>query len=182
VAEGVSELLGKVLPHATYVEDFEIDPLASTITSERRIGYLLQRLEMHLPALLTVSTDYRPRSVPASSQFEARANSYRGKLFQAFKWTADDLGADTKRLGLIGSPTIVGTGVDVGRPPVQKTVGSTLVFTRKIESIDFDGRKYGPFAPRDLASSLPDTLVARLKAEGSVGIFEHGMLAEELFS
>jgi electron transfer flavoprotein beta subunit len=182
VAEGVSELLGKILPHATYVEDFEIDPQASVITSERKIGYLSQRLEMQLPALLTVSTEYRPRSAPASSQFEVRANSYSGKLFQAFKWTADDLGADPKRLGLVGSPTIVGTGVDVGRPPVQKTVGSTVVFTRRIESIDFDGKKYGPFVPGDLPSSLPDPLVARLRTEGSLGVFGYGMLAGELFS
>jgi electron transfer flavoprotein beta subunit len=181
VAEGVSELLGRVLPHATYVEDFEIDPESNTISSERKIGYLSQRLEMQLPALLTVSTEYRPRSAPASSQSEVRANSYRGKVFQAFRWTADDLGADPKRLGLVGSPTIVGTGVDVGKPPVQKTVGSTLVFVKKVESLDFDGKKYGPFTPGDLVSQLPEAIVAKLKAEGTVGIFGYDMLVGELF-
>ena len=119
VAEGVSELLGKVVPHATYVEDFEVDQEGETITAQRMIGYLSQKLTMTLPALLTVSTEYRPRTAPAAGQLEARASSYRGKVLQAFKWTADDLGADPKRLGLVGSPTIVGTGVDVGKPPVQ---------------------------------------------------------------
>ncbi len=182
VAEGVSELLGKVLPHATYVEDFEIDPDSSTINSERKIGYLSQRLEMQLPALITVSTEYRPRSAPAASQAEVRANSYRGKIFQAIKWTAEDLGADPKRLGLAGSPTIVGTGVDVGKPPVQKTVGSTLVFVKKSDAIDFQGKKYGPFAAGDPASGLPAELVAKLKSDGTVSVFGYDLLAGELMA
>ncbi len=182
VAEGVSELLGKVLPHATYVEDFEIDPDSSTINSERKIGYLSQRLEMQLPALITVSTEYRPRSAPAASQAEVRANSYRGKVFQAIKWTADDLGADPKRLGLAGSPTIVGTGIDVGKPPVQKTVGSTLVFVRNSDTIDFQGKKYGPFAAGDPASGLPADLVAKLKSDGTISVFGYDLLAGELMA
>jgi len=182
VAEGVSELLGRVLPHATYVEDFEIDPTASTVSSERKIGYLSQRLEMQLPALITVSTEYRSRPAPADFQTEVRANSYRGKILQAFKWTADDLGADPKRLGLAGSPTIVGTGVDVGKPPVQKTLGSTLVFLKETGQMEFGGKKYGPFAKGDLTNGLPEDLVASLKAGGSVGTFGYGILAGELLS
>jgi len=182
VAEGVSELLGRVLPHATYVEDFDIDPVRSTVNSERKIGYLSQRLEMQLPALLTVSTEYRPRSAPAGSQAEVRANNYRGKVFQALKWTADDLGADPKRLGLAGSPTIVGTGVDVGKPPVQKTLGSTFVFLKGAEQIEFGGKQYGPFSRGDLTNGLPPEVVANLKANGSVGVFTYEMLAGELFS
>jgi electron transfer flavoprotein beta subunit len=180
VAEGVSELLGRVLPHATYVEDFEVDQSGDTVSSERKIGYLSQRLEMQLPALLTVSTEYRPRSAPAANQAEVRANSYRGKVFQAMKWTADDLGADVKRLGLMGSPTIVGTGIDVGKPPVQKALGSTLVFLKKAEQLEFEGKKYGPFAPGDLTNGLPAQLVATLKADGTVGLFGYEMLAGEL--
>ncbi len=182
VAEGVSELLGKVLPHATYVEDFEVDAAGSSVNSERKIGYLSQRLEMQLPALLTVSTEYRPRPAPAASQAEVRANNYRGKMFQATKWTADDLGADPKRLGLAGSPTIVGTGVDVGKPPVQKMLGSSLVFLKKAEQMDFEGKKYGPFAAGDLTNGLPAELVATLKADGAVGVFGYEMLAGELFA
>ena len=180
VAEGVSELFQKVIPHATYVEDFEVDADASSVTAQRMIGYLSQKLEMSLPALLTVSTDYRPRTAPASAQFEARANSYKGKVFQAFRWTANDLGADPKRLGLLGSPTIVGTGIEVGKPPVQKSLGTTLVFLKESGPLEFEGGKYGPFAPGDLAASLPEGLVASLKAEGKVGAFDYGMLAKEL--
>ena len=181
VAEGVSELLGRVLPHATYVDDFDIDPAALIVNSERKIGYLSQRLGMQLPALLTVSTEYRPRPAPAGSQAEVRNNNYRGKVFQAFKWTADDLGADPRRLGLAGSPTIVGTGVDVGKPPVQKTLGSTLVFLKGTEQIEIGGKKYGPFSRGDLTNGLPPETVASLTANGSVGAFSYEMLAGELF-
>ena len=180
VAEGVSELMQKVIPHATYVEDFQVDSEGSAIVAQRMIGYLSQKVEMSLPALITVSTDYRPETPPASVQLSVRANSYRGKVFQAFKWTADDLGADPSRLGLMGSPTIVGTGIDVGKPPVQKTVGKSLVFLQETEQLEFEGKKYGPFAQGDLVGSLPDGLVARLRAEGRAGVFDYRMLVQEL--
>ncbi len=182
VAEGVSELLGRVVPHATYVEDLDVDDHAATLTVGRKIGYLSQSLEMQLPALVTVSTEYRPREPLASGQREARYNCYRGKVYQAFKWTADDLQADPKRLGLVGSPTIVGTGVDVGKPPVQKTVGSSMVFLRAQEKVDFSGSSYGPFTAGDLATGLPEGLLSALKAEGAVGVFGFDLLAKELLN
>jgi electron transfer flavoprotein beta subunit len=180
VAEGVSELMQKMIPHATYVDDFQVDSDGSAIVARRMIGYLSQKLEMSLPALITVSPDYRSQTAPASIQLSVRANGYRGKIFQAFKWTADDLGADPSRLGLLGSPTIVGTGVDVGKPPVQKTVGTSLVFLQGTDQLGFEGKNYGPFAQGDLVGALPDGLVARLRSEGKVGVFDYSMLAGEL--
>jgi electron transfer flavoprotein beta subunit len=182
VAEGVSELMQRVIPHATYVDDFEVDPEGGVVTARRMIGYLSQKLEMSLPALLTISAEYRPRVVPASAQPGARANGYRGKVLQAFKWTAEDLGADPKRLGLLGSPTIVGSGIDVGKPPVQKVIGNSVVFTAACDPLDFEGKKYGPFAAGDLATSLPEGLVSKLRSEGKVGVFGYDMLAGELLA
>jgi electron transfer flavoprotein beta subunit len=182
VAEGVSELLGIVLPHATYVEDFDVDPQSLIANSTRMIGSLEQSLEMRLPALITVSTEYRPRRVPASSQEEVRMNDYRGKVLAARKLTADDIGADPKRLGLAGSPTIVGAGIDVGKPPVQKFVGRSLVFTTGSGEVEFEGKKYGPFTRGDMASGLPDSLVSKFKADGTLATFGYDLLAGELFS
>jgi electron transfer flavoprotein beta subunit len=181
VAEGVSELLGKVLPHATYVEDFDVDDAATTVVSERKIGRLLQKLEMTLPALLTISTEYRPRESPAALQPETRYNNYRGKILQAKKWTADDLAADVKLLGLAGSPTIVGTGIDVGKPPVQKFLNQSLVFLKPVPKVEFEGEKYGPFEKGQLAADIPQGLAIRFKEDGSIGIFGYDMLAGELF-
>jgi electron transfer flavoprotein beta subunit len=182
VAEGVSELLGKVLPHSTYVDDFDIDSDANLLTARRMIGYLSQTVEMQLPALITVSSEYRPRGTLASSQVEVRYDNYRGKIYQAFKWTAEDLSADPKRLGLVGSPTIVGSGIDVGKPPVQKTVGKSLVFVRDLGKFEFEGASFGPFVAGDLVNRLPDGLVSKLKAEGAIGLFGFDYLAKELFS
>lgn len=182
VAEGVSELLGKVLPHATYVDDFDIDDAATTVVSERKIGRLLQKLEMTLPALLTISTEYRPRESISALQPEARYNNYKGKILQAKKWTADDLAADVKQLGLAGSPTIVGTGIEVGKPPVQKFLDQSIVFLKSVSQVDFEGKTYGPFERGQLAADIPPGLVARFKGEGSIGVFGYDVLEEELFS
>ncbi len=182
VAEGLSEMLGIVLPHATYVEDFDIDPGTWTVTTRRMIGHQSQEMEMRLPALLTLSPSYRPPGAPASVQPEVRANSYRGKVRQAVKWMADDLGADPKRLGLAGSPTIVGAGVDVGKPTVQKVVGASLVFLKPVEQVEFESRRFGRFARGDLATGLPERLLAKLRSEGVVGVFGYDMLAGELLA
>ncbi|QQG49083.1 MAG: hypothetical protein HY247_01870 [archaeon] len=182
VAEGISELLGRLVPHATYVEDFDVLPGGSSILSERSIGRMVQKLEMELPSLLTISTEYRPREPGTFDQPEVRLNSYAGKVQLATKWTAEDLGADPKRLGLSGSPTIVGAGIDIGKTPVQKFVGRSLVFLEKAPELSLDGKKYGPFEKGDLATPLPETLLAGLKSEGKVGPFSYPMLAKEIFS
>jgi hypothetical protein len=135
---------------------------------------------MQLPALLTIGTEYRPRDTSAAVSKEVRGNCFHGKVVQAFKWTADDIGADPKRIGLINSPTIVGSGIDIGKPPVQKTLGTSLVVQKAIGKVDFEGKTYGPFARGDLAAGLPDGLVSKLKSDGEVGAFDLTMLAEEL--
>jgi len=180
VAEGVSEIMGKVIPHATYVEDFDVDPETLLVESERKLGRLTQKLEMQPPALLTISSEYRPKAPGASAQPKARYNNYRGKVLAAAKWTADDIGADPQRLGFAGSPTIVGPGIDVGKLPVQKVLGESMIFLRKVDPIDLDGVRHGPFDRGDLADSLPAALLADLKAQGAVGLFDDSMLAEEL--
>lgn len=181
VSEGVSELLGKVVPHATYVEDFDVDPDTLLVESERKIGSLSQRLEMELPALLTISTEYRPRGPTASDQTRVRYNNYRGKVLQAIKWTADDLGADPQRLGLAGSPTIVGPGIEIGKPPVQKLVGRSNVFVGHSDEVEFEGKKFGPFDRGDLADGLPIGLLQQLTARGLTGSFTYEMMREDLF-
>ena len=80
----------------------------------------------------------------------------------------------------MGSPTIDGTGIDVGKPPVQKTVGRSLVILQEAGQLEIEGKKYGPFAVGDLVGPLPDRLVARLRAVGRVGVFDYRMLAGEL--
>jgi electron transfer flavoprotein beta subunit len=181
VAEALSELLGKQLPHATYVEDFDIDPETLMVESERKMGYLSQKLEMELPALLTIEGEYRARETQASIQTAVRCNNYRGKIPQGIKWTADDLGADPKRLGLSGSPTIVGPGVEIGKPPVQKVLGKSLVFSRKTEAIQNEAKSYGPFDEGDLADGLPEVLLSRLQHDGVVVVFGYEVLKKELF-
>jgi len=181
VSEGVTELTGTVVPHATYVEDFDIDEASGTVVAARRLGFFLQTVEMRLPALLTVYEAYRPREVPASRQPEVRLNNYKGKVLQVIKWTADDLAADAKRLGFLGSPTIVGPGIDIGKPAVQKVLGKTLVFLRRVDAIEQEGSRVGPFDKGDVASGLPPALVERLRAEGALGAFDYPMLMEDLF-
>ena len=182
VSEGVSELTNKVVPHATYVEDFDVDEAAGSVLAARRLGFLLQTVEMKLPALLTVYEAYRPREVEASRQPAVRMNNFKGKLFQVIKWTASDLAADEKRLGFQGSPTIVGPGVDIGKPPVQKFLGKTTVFVKHVDAMEQGGMKVGPFERGDVADSLLPSAAEKLRTNGSVGVFDYKMLLEDLFS
>ena len=181
VSEGLSEMLGRVVPHSTYVDDFDIEPATLLVDSERKLGLLSQRMLMELPALLTVSTEYRPRPPTASDQAGVRGGNYHGKVLQPIKWTAEDLGADPQRLGFAGSPTIVGPGVDIGKPPVQKVPGKSLVFLSHSDEIESEGRRYGPFDRLDLADDLPEPLRKKLTDAGTIAAFTYEMLKEDLF-
>jgi electron transfer flavoprotein beta subunit len=182
VAESLSETMGVDFPHLTYVEDFVIDSKTLVIEAERKIGRLVQKVELHCPALLTISPEYEPRAPDPSIQVSVRKNGFRGKSLTPMKWTADELSADPTRLGLAGSPTIVGPGVDIGKPPVQKFVGRSIVFLKRVEKFSSGGADYGPFDVGDLAQMLPESVYAELKAKGLLGTFTFEMFREELFN
>ncbi|MCS4539076.1 MAG: hypothetical protein HYU03_00060 [Thaumarchaeota archaeon] len=182
VAESLAEMLGVDLPHVTYVEDFDIDPLSLTIQAERKIGRLVQKLEIKPPALLTIAPEYSPRAPDPNHLILARGNSYKAKVPQPMKWTADEIGAEPSRLGLAGSPTIVGPGVDMGRAPVQKVVGRSLVFSQKVEKFQHKGAEYGPFERGDLANTLPTEKQEEFRNQGIVSEFSLAMLQDELFA
>lgn len=182
VAESLSESMGVDMPHLTYVDDFDIDAKTLAIEAERKIGRLVQRVELHCPALLTVSPEYAPRPPDPSIQRSVRLNNFKGKTTSPMKWNADELKADATRLGLAGSPTIVGPGVDIGKPPVQKTIDKSNVFLKRVEKFQNGGAEFGPFDRGDLADSLPVIVVAELKEKGLVGTFTFEIFGEELFA
>lgn len=181
VAEALSESLGFELPHATYVDDFTIDPSSLAITCERKLGRLVQKMEMKAPAVLTVSSDYSARRSDLSNLLTARLMGFRGKMREPRKLNAQEIGAETGRIGLAGSPTIVGPGIDIGKPPVQKIVNKSLVFYYDVDALTWNDRTFGPFQKGDLAESLPSQLIEDLKSKAKVGVFTLDMLAEELF-
>lgn len=180
VAEALSELLDFELPHATYVDDFYVDPESLSLYAERKMGRLLQRLHLELPAVLTINSEYRARPADPLNQLLVRSRNFKGKVRQPKKFNASELGADPNRLGLSGSPTIVGPGIDIGKPPVQKFVGKSLVFLQKVEGISWDGKNY-TFEKGDIADSLPEAILKDLREKGLVGTFTMEMMLEELF-
>ncbi|MEM2765606.1 MAG: hypothetical protein QXG75_00565, partial [Candidatus Caldarchaeum sp.] len=110
-----------------------------------------------------------------------RANSYRGKLSKVLVWDADVIGADPSKIGFMGSPTIVGPGYEIGKPPSQKFVGETLIFKQNVDKIEVNGKVYGPFKKGDLASNIPEQLLNKLKEDGVVGYFSLEDLVDEVF-
>lgn len=182
VAESLAETMGVDFPHLTYVEDFVIDPRTLIVEAERRIGRLVQKVELHCPALLTISPEYDPRPPEPSVQLSVRALNFKGKTASPMKWTADELNADASRLGLAGSPTIVGPGVDIGKPPVQKVIGKSVVFTKRVEKFSSGGADFGPFDPGDLAEGLPEPVFADMKAKGFLGTFTFEQFQQEVFA
>lgn len=182
VAEALSDIYGFIVPHITYIHDFEIDPEEKRIYAERKIGSTIQVLECPLPAVITISHEYLPRVPPAGYKKHVRANSYKGKVRKVTVWNADAIGADAGRLGLIGSPTLVGPGVDIAKPPSQKYVDRSYIFVKDYGEVDWDGKKYGPFSKGDVADNLPEGLIRKLADERVVTLFTLDKLVEDLFS
>ncbi|MGA2665961.1 MAG: hypothetical protein ABSF83_13565 [Nitrososphaerales archaeon] len=182
VAECLAESMSLDVPHLTYVDDFDVDPGSSVVRARRRFGRLLQRVELQCPAVLTIAPEYEPRGPDPRGQVAVRANCFRGKVYAPTRWTADDLGADPARLGIPGSPTIVGPGMDVGRLPTQKVIGRTSVFAKRSERLQIGSTALGPFERGDSAESVPEPLLAELKSKGMVVPFTFEMFREELFA
>ena len=182
VAESLAETTGLDVPHLTYVDDFDIDPQTLVVDAERRIGRLMQRVELHCPAVLTIAPDYEPRNSNPAGQLAVRANGFKGKITTPGKWVADELNADPARLGIAGSPTIVGPGVDIGKPPVQKIIGKSLVFTQRMEKFQLGASVVGPFERGDAATPVPEPLLSELREKGIVALFTFDMFEEEVFA
>ncbi|MCS7094627.1 MAG: hypothetical protein NZ988_02295 [Thaumarchaeota archaeon] len=181
-AEALSDLLGKRIPDITHVSWFEVDAETGTLIAERKTGSYFQKVRCQLPCLITILPDYRPDVPPVSRRKRARAYSYRNKLSEVVVWNADAIGADPSQIGLAGSPTIVGPGIDIGGIPVQKFLGVTKVFRSKVEKFEFNGKTYGPFERFQKVEGLPEELVRELESKGLIKVFDLKDLIAEVFS
>jgi electron transfer flavoprotein beta subunit len=182
VAEVVSQKMGIELPHATYVEELDVDPDSLRIHAGRRIGRSIQRLEMESPVLMTFAPEYVAKTIQSVDFDRVIENYYKGKVKEPIKWTADILDADPARLGFGGSAVIVGPAIMMGAPSGQKTLGKSMVFTGKVEKTAWEGKEYGPFEKGDVADALPQTLKDDLTAKGGLTTFTLDMLGAELLA
>ncbi len=182
VAEVVSQKMGIELPHATYVEELDVDPDSLRIHAGRRIGRSIQRLEIEAPCLMTFAPEYVAKTIQSVDFNRVIENYYKGKLREQIKWTADILDADPTRLGFGGSAVIVGPAILMGAPSGQKTLDKSLIFTRSVEKTAWEGKEYGPFQKGDVGDALPQTLKDDLVMKGALTTFTLKMLGEELLA
>ncbi len=180
-AEALSGMVGKLIPSIAFVREFELSAETKQVIAVRRVGNVIQKLRTSTPCLLTLDSHYVPQVPPASLQKKARLNNYAGRQKKILVWNADYIGADPNKLGLMGSPTIVGPGYDIGKPPIQKFVGDTLVFRKDVEKVEWNGKAYGPFKKGEPANNIPEELLNKFREEGVVSVFSLEDLDEEIF-
>ena len=182
VAEVVSQKMGIELPHATYVEELDVDPDSLRVHAGRMIGRSIQRLEIEAPCLMTFAPEYVAKTIQSVDFNRVIENYYKGKVTEPIKWTADVLGADPSRLGFGGSAVIVGPAILMGAPSGQKTLDKSLIFTTRFEKTTWEGKEYGPFEEGDVADPLPQTLKEDLTVKEVLTPFTLKMLGEELLA
>ena len=98
VGPGIAEHLQ--LPHATYVDEI-LTINKEFITVKKKIENGYEKLELQLPALLTVIKDINEVRLPYIRGI------IRAREIEIPIWTADDLDIDIDATGLDGSPTQV---------------------------------------------------------------------------
>lgn len=180
-AEALSGMVGQLIPSIAFTRDFEISPDGQYVIAERKIGNIIQKMRASIPCLLTIDAHYEPRVPTAVNQKKVRENSYPKKILKTFVWNADYIEADPSKIGFMGSPTIVGPGYEISKPPTQKFVGETLVFKQDYDKVVWKDKSYGPFKKGDLVKNLPDELVRDLVERKVVDVFTLEDLVEELF-
>ena len=97
VGPGIAENLG--LPQITYAAKIEMDGSSLKVDREHDDGYEI--LITRMPAMVTVV-----KSI-AEPRFPTVKGTMKANRTQIPVWTATDIGADEKRIGLAGSPTQV---------------------------------------------------------------------------
>jgi electron transfer flavoprotein beta subunit len=182
VAEALSQELGFSIPHVSFVLDFEYIGERSSIVARRKLVNLIQVVEVEIPAVLTIHVEYSAPPIPLSGRRWSLLNSYRGKNRDIKIYNADDIKADPRFIGLAGSPTVVGPGVDIGRPYVRKVVGSSLIAAKDIDKVSYGDKTYGPYKKGDLLDSLPEEVKRDLMSKGLAKIFDYDDLAEEIMN
>jgi electron transfer flavoprotein beta subunit len=182
VAEALSQELGFSIPHVSFVLDFEYIGERNSIVARRKLVNLIQVVEVKIPAVLTIHVEYSAPPIPLSGRRWSLLNSYRGKNRDIKIYNADDIKADPRFIGLAGSPTVVGPGVDIGRPYVRKVVGSSLIAAKDIDKVSYGDKTYGPYKKGDLLDSLPEEIKRDLMSKGLAKIFDYDDLAEEIIN
>ncbi len=121
VGPGVATRLGvPLISYAIAVESF--DPVARTAVIHRRTERGIEVLQTPLPALLTVEKEI------ASESRAPLANLIRAARYQPELWTATEpVAFDAARIGLKGSPTIVGKAYT----PSPKKAGAVIKLADK---------------------------------------------------
>ncbi|MFQ6011065.1 MAG: electron transfer flavoprotein subunit beta/FixA family protein [Nitrososphaerales archaeon] len=181
VAESLSNELGISIPHITNVHDLDIDPDSLRVMAERNVGEDQQKLESQLPLVITISPDFKTKVIPASNSRSVRENSYLGRVYTPSIWDGGAIGAKAELIGLVGSPTIVGPGIETGRAQTQKILNSSLVFLKPGGEVSAAGRNLGPFSVGDNADDLPAEIKRDLLERSVIGVFGYPRLIGELF-
>jgi electron transfer flavoprotein beta subunit len=105
VGPGIAEMLG--IPHVAYVKKIE-DIKDNSIRIERMMEDGFDIIEMPLPALITVVKEINSPRLPSLR------GMMNAKKVEIQKWTAAKINAESKNIGLTGSPTQV---VKIFNPP-----------------------------------------------------------------
>lgn len=111
VGPGVAEQLS--LPQVAYVRKLrKVDVKKKTLEVERKMEIGYEIMEIKMPCVLTVTKEVnQPRNIPLSRVIPAHN-------LEVPVWTAVDIKADVRRIGLNGSPTKV---VKIDVPKIEKT-------------------------------------------------------------
>jgi len=180
LSQALSEAIGTPVTHATYVTNFSYDFDKKVIRVVRRMGRVIQEIEMDLPTLLTMRPEYEAPPITLNRRREAVLESFRGKVYDIRILNADDIRADLRAIGLIGSPTQVGPTIEVRKVIIKKIVGKSLKILSDIDKFKIRDREYGPYKKGDIITDPPKELVDELVSKNLAKIYDYNDLAEEI--
>jgi len=126
VGPGVAEMLD--IPHVAYVRKIE-DITENSIRVERMMEDGYDIIEMPIPSLISVVKEINKPRLPSLKGMMA------SKKAVITKWTAQDIGAETSKIGLTGSPTqVMKVFTPVARGGGEKLEGSPEEIAQKLIS------------------------------------------------
>lgn len=182
LSQALSEALKIPVAHATYVTNFSYDPDKKLVRVRRRIGRVIQEIEMDLPVLLTMRPEYEAPSISLRRGRDVLLENYKGKVRDIKILNADDIKADLRAIGLVGSPTQVGPTIEVRKTIIKRILGRSVRILKDVEKIKIGDKEFGPYKKDEIITDPDKDLVKELVEKGFAKIYDYDDLADEIIN
>jgi hypothetical protein len=126
--------------------------------------------------------EYEAPSISLRRGRDVLLENYKGKVRDIKILNADDIKADLRAIGLVGSPTQVGPTIEVRKTIIKRILGRSIRILKDVEKIKIGDKEFGPYKKDEIITDPDKDLVKELVEKGFAKIYDYDDLADEIIN